>query len=812
MPYKTFMRKLLSIFAYLLLALWWLSPTTLAQSVVKYQGLATKGNVQASTQGMSSTNKLLGSYPGCTVTVYLTGTTTVASIYTTSTLTPKANPFTADSEGYFEFYLYPGTYDIRFSGTGITTPFTRSGVVITLASSNVPTGVYNVVAYGARADATSATGSISSSSTTLTCPACTFTAADTGKVVYVPGAGASGVMLKTTGTYASTTTLTLAASASTTVSSSTFYYGTDNTTYFQNAIDAANTAGGGNVYIPGGKYIITYVSLAKKIDFEGANRAATILWSAASSGGIVRSIWPSNASTSVDIVARNFTIVALDTRSVQYGIHDNGGSHVLVENVGIFSAHYGIVYDQTEISRIIGCNITSYQATYHGIMSGKLDPATNGGWTKTGAGTTGTDSGLWLLTSTGLNTVNTYTKALGSDAFVKGFLLIGSKGVSVAGAENAGFDDAKLYRVDNGTYRYDLQFTSTQIRLNGGTARSFNATSNWRLEIAAGGATASLTIDGTVTDTGIAGLSTAGSAIVGFGDFTTTDDASVYYGPLTYVSSYRIPADIWLVNGAAITPGNVGAFTNVIQIRNNHLNSNSVHVIDDGGTDHVIAENNINGGLWAFTVSGTVNLTIQDNAIETAQWETIYVHTFNSMGTSAGTPSGLKFIKNTINNSVVTRLPPVRLIAADVVSLDTNVWTKSPSQGYLVDLDRGGVGRIEAPNESVPNGPDSIFETTALQSLTGNANDLAVGPFEIAYITTDASRTVTGFSGGKDRRVVTLYNTGSNDLVLAHQSASSTAANRMISATALDLTIGAGQAVRLTYDSAALRWRAIPLQ
>jgi len=69
--------------------------------------------------------------PGCTVTVYAAGTVTLSTIFSDNISTPKANPFTADaSTGYWFFYALQGRYDIKFSGTGITSPYTLSDVTL----------------------------------------------------------------------------------------------------------------------------------------------------------------------------------------------------------------------------------------------------------------------------------------------------------------------------------------------------------------------------------------------------------------------------------------------------------------------------------------------------------------------------------------------------------------------------------------------------------------------------------------------------------------------------------------------------------
>lgn len=73
-------------------------------------------------------------------------------------------------------------------------------------------------------------------------------------------------------------------------------------------------------------------------------------------------------------------------------------------------------------------------------------------------------------------------------------------------------------------------------------------------------------------------------------------------------------------------------------------------------------------------------------------------------------------------------------------------------------------------------------------------------------LSTDASRTITGLAGGATGRIITIANVGSNDLVLASESASSTAANRFLFAGG-DLTVAADQTVALRYDGTSSRWR-----
>ena len=86
------------------------------------QGHCTLGGTKSITSGLNSTNYNQGVIPGCTVTVYLTGTTTLATIYSNSTGTVLANPFTAvqlpsPNAGYWIFYAATGVgYDVKLSG------------------------------------------------------------------------------------------------------------------------------------------------------------------------------------------------------------------------------------------------------------------------------------------------------------------------------------------------------------------------------------------------------------------------------------------------------------------------------------------------------------------------------------------------------------------------------------------------------------------------------------------------------------------------------------------------------------------------
>lgn len=69
--------------------------------------------------------------PNATITVRNAGTATLSSLFSDNGVTVKANPFTADSSGYWFFYAANGRYDITLSGGGIVSPYTLSDYVLT---------------------------------------------------------------------------------------------------------------------------------------------------------------------------------------------------------------------------------------------------------------------------------------------------------------------------------------------------------------------------------------------------------------------------------------------------------------------------------------------------------------------------------------------------------------------------------------------------------------------------------------------------------------------------------------------------------
>lgn len=91
--------------------------------------------------------------------------------------------------------------------------------------------------------------------------------------------------------------------------------------------------------------------------------------------------------------------------------------------------------------------------------------------------------------------------------------------------------------------------------------------------------------------------------------------------------------------------------------------------------------------------------------------------------------------------------------------------------------------------------------------IAGNVNDYETLAADILRLSTDASRNITGLAGGYDGRRLDLVNVGAQNIVLQNQNAGSAAANRVITGSGADITVGADDYVQLFYDGTTARWR-----
>lgn len=102
---------------------------------------------------------------------------------------------------------------------------------------------------------------------------------------------------------------------------------------------------------------------------------------------------------------------------------------------------------------------------------------------------------------------------------------------------------------------------------------------------------------------------------------------------------------------------------------------------------------------------------------------------------------------------------------------------------------------------------------TSPAQITADQNNYAPGGSSyFQRWNTDASRQITGLSLSQvTGQVHEIWNVGAQDIVIVHQSASSTAANRFLCASATNYTITPEQGVKIIYDGTTQRWRVSQL-
>ena len=117
------MRRLLGV---LILAMLAAAPAWADEAV---NGWCVQGAEPVVTSGLTSTTLVQLSAPSCTVTVYVHGGG-LATIYSDNSSTPLANPFTANSNGQWQWYAANGRYDVAMSGGALTGTVTISDILL----------------------------------------------------------------------------------------------------------------------------------------------------------------------------------------------------------------------------------------------------------------------------------------------------------------------------------------------------------------------------------------------------------------------------------------------------------------------------------------------------------------------------------------------------------------------------------------------------------------------------------------------------------------------------------------------------------
>lgn len=122
-----------------------------------------------------------------------------------------------------------------------------------------------------------------------------------------------------------------------------------------------------------------------------------------------------------------------------------------------------------------------------------------------------------------------------------------------------------------------------------------------------------------------------------------------------------------------------------------------------------------------------------------------------------------------------------------------------------------GTGTSARPNTLLDvNGGVSLRATTNAQ-ITANTNDYAIGSGTTFRLSSDASRNITGLTGGYDGKIIIIRNVGANDIVFVHN-AGSAVANRFDMSGGLSITISANHSITFQYDATSAKWYDIAVR
>ena len=108
---------------------------------------------------------------------------------------------------------------------------------------------------------------------------------------------------------------------------------------------------------------------------------------------------------------------------------------------------------------------------------------------------------------------------------------------------------------------------------------------------------------------------------------------------------------VWLVNGPDHTPGALKNYTNKINITRNQFNATAdciANILDDGGTNHSIENNNFNAGQIGVRASGAYALIIAGNESEVHGTCDISLVDTTYSGTYVGPSTGINITANTL--------------------------------------------------------------------------------------------------------------------------------------------------------------------
>jgi parallel beta-helix repeat protein len=275
-----------------------------------------------------------------------------------------------------------------------------------------------------------------------------------------------------------------------------------------------------------------------------------------------------------------------------------------------------------------------------------------------------------------------------------------------------------------------------------------------------------------------------------------------------YVSTYPSHVTISGNNIKSSSGYGIGMLgSQYVNITGNNIATTATYGIYNNGSDYNnYAGNNIadsggsttNNGIY---LSGSpANVSITDNFIKDNQATT------NNYAINLSSGSGIYVSGNVMTG---TGSPSVN----DAATSTTFGGQKSASNAAFTIQDASGISLNSATSIAasltVTSAGNVAFQKGSDYSTVGSTNNVNFGTGALFRLTGASAQTITGIAGGADGRMITLVNAAAQNATIANNSASSTAANRIITGTGSNMTLGPGASISLVYDSGASLWRVV---
>ena len=154
--------------------------------------------------------------------------------------------------------------------------------------------------------------------------------------------------------------------------------------------------------------------------------------------------------------------------------------------------------------------------------------------------------------------------------------------------------------------------------------------------------------------------------------------------------------------------------------------------------------------------------------------------------------------------------PPWHKTLAKRFALDAEaIDLSSQTTGTLPPEQGGGPGTALIAENLIGTVPQAAKWREVTTTLTGTQDDLAYDDADFLRAANAAPLTLTGLLAGVPGQRLVVVATETDSVTFLHQSASSAAANRILSYTGADVTITEDTAALLEYDGAEDRWRLL---